>query len=184
MEDFIRRSTTCQAGTTFSHPTIKRADDFGATICAAQGIILNAVPGGPFSDLRLLNPRPLPFTVADAIRAMNVAMEFARNWAPALQVDRTIAGNIGITAFFMAWEVLNNGQPLGTDNYIPAQALRGTITSAASISSVPPLLAMPAMPAVNSLVCSRDAAQHVPRSQAVPPRPPAIKPRRSQQRRL
>ena len=72
------------AGSIFDHPLQKRADDFGTILCGAQGVIMNAVPGGPFADLRLLNPQPLPFTTTDAIRAMNVAIDFARDYAPIL----------------------------------------------------------------------------------------------------
>jgi hypothetical protein len=128
MEDFIRRSTDCTAGSIFDHPLQKLDDDFGTILCGAQGVIMNVVPGGPFADFRLLNPQPLPFTTADAIRAMNAAIDFARDYAPVLQLDPAVAARLGVAAFAVAWEVWVGGQPLGAQNIIPGASLSGIIT--------------------------------------------------------
>lgn len=129
MSDFIHMSTDCQAGTTFDSGTSKRSLDIGQVLYGSEGLILNAVPGGPFADFRLINIKPLPFTNADAIRAMNAAITFAQGFAPALQLTNAQAASLGVAAFAMSWAALNGGQPLGSVNIIPAADLAGTITA-------------------------------------------------------
>ncbi len=135
MEEYIRKNTECPDKAVFNNPSPKRADDFGAVLCGAESIIINAVPGGTFAGLRPMNARPLPFTAGDAIRAMNAAALFALSLAPLLQLDAQMAESLGYGAFAIAYGVLIEGKPLSSENVIPAEALAGTFTSAASTTT-------------------------------------------------
>lgn len=132
MDELIRRSSQCPTADEFNKGLQKRLNDFGAVICAAEAVIINAAPGTAFADYLVVRPRPFPWTAGDAVRAMNVVMQFARGYAPALQLDPETAAAVGVGAFAVAWEVLINNKPLSTSNVIPAQSLSGTITSMCS----------------------------------------------------
>ncbi|KAK0105772.1 hypothetical protein ONS95_004290 [Cadophora gregata] len=137
MEGFIRRSTDCAAANALDQPIAKRVDEFGPALCGAQGVIMNAVPGGPFADIRLMGIQPLPFAAAGAVRAMNAAMQFARNWAAQLQMTPEQAELFGVAVFAITELVNHQGAPLGTENTIPAESLSGTITQSQTMTSAP-----------------------------------------------
>jgi hypothetical protein len=135
MSEFIQISADCPAGITLDSTTAKRTLNFGDVLCGSEGLIVNAVPGGPFADFRLVNIQPLPFTNADAIRAMNAAISFARAFAPNLQLSPDQAALLGVAAFAISWALWNSGQPHDAVNVIPAAALAGTITKPPSPSA-------------------------------------------------
>lgn len=103
----------------------KRLDDLGGVICGAQAIILNAE--NALADLLVLQLNLLLFTAEDAARAMAIAIQFARDMAPALGVNAASASALGTAAFGLAWIVKMNNQALGTENVIPGNQLKGTM---------------------------------------------------------
>ncbi|KAH7312024.1 hypothetical protein BKA65DRAFT_558649 [Rhexocercosporidium sp. MPI-PUGE-AT-0058] len=137
MEGYMRRSTDCAAGNALDQTLAKRVDEYSAALCGAQGVILNAVPGEPFADFRLMSVQPLPFAAAGAVRAMNAAMQFAHNWAFQLHMTPEAAELLGVAAFAIAELVNHQGLPLGIDSTIPAESLTGTITLSQIITSAP-----------------------------------------------
>ena len=93
-EDYSR-SPDCKAGTSLNSNFQKRVDDVGVALCAARGVIINAVPGGALADLRVLQSQPLPFIGVDVVRALNAAMDFARQNAAMLRLDSVQAARLG-----------------------------------------------------------------------------------------
>lgn len=132
MGEMIRRTGNdhCPAAALFQHPELRRRiADLGAVICAAESILVNAAPGYAFADYLVVHPRALPWTAADAVRAMNTVMEMARGMASILQLDAETAASVGVGAFAVAYQVLVLGTPLGKSNVIPASALSGSAGS-------------------------------------------------------
>ena len=83
MNELIIRSKQCSAGDQFSSQKVrKRLNDFGGVICASEMLVINAAPGGMFSELLIPQPRAFPWAAADAVRAMNVVIAFARSQSP------------------------------------------------------------------------------------------------------
>lgn len=123
-------SNTCPDGDQFATRKLrKRLDNFGAVICASETLVLNAAPGGLFPELLVLQPQPFPWAAADAVRAMNAAIAFARIQAPNLQLTADQAAAVGVAAFAIAWEILINGNRLSATNVIPADSLEETTTT-------------------------------------------------------
>jgi len=112
MDGLIRRSNQCAAADDFNKRRQKRLADFGAVICGAEALIVNAAPGTAFADYLVVQPGALPWTAADAVRAMNTVMQFARDSAPALRLSPEKAALVGVGAFALAREVLINNKPL------------------------------------------------------------------------
>ncbi|KAL2070255.1 hypothetical protein VTL71DRAFT_13281 [Oculimacula yallundae] len=137
IEEFIRRSTERAAGNALGQSLVKRerTKDFGPVLCADQGIILNVVPGAPFAKIRLAGLEPLPLAVAGAVPAMNAAMDFADRMAPKLHTPHPAARRFAVFAFALSTLVFKFDQPLGVFNTIPAESLKGTITSAPASST-------------------------------------------------
>lgn len=132
MGEMIRRTGNdhCPAAALFQHPELhRRIADLGAVVCAAESILVNAAPGYAFADYLVVHPPALPWTAADAVRAMNTVMEMARGMAPILQLDAETAASVGVGAFAVAYQVLVLGTPLGKSNVIPASALSGSTGS-------------------------------------------------------
>lgn len=123
-EEIIRRET-CTAPA----KRRKRGADFASVVCGAENLLTNAVPGYAMADFRVMQPGPLPWTAADAVRAMTTVMQFARDMAPDLRLEPDMAAQLGVVAFAMAWEVLMNDKPLGAEIVIPAASLEGTVTA-------------------------------------------------------
>lgn len=129
-KSIVRISNDCSAGEDFTSQKLrKRLDDFGSVICASERLVMNAAPGGMFPELLVLQPQAFPWTTADATRAMNVVITFARTQALGLGITNDQAAAVGAAAFAIAWEVLINGRSLSTSNVIPASSLEGKITT-------------------------------------------------------
>ncbi|KIM94644.1 hypothetical protein OIDMADRAFT_60421 [Oidiodendron maius Zn] len=128
--DFLATvSDTCPAGQQFSSGKLrKRQANYGPAICASEALIQNAAPGGMFDELLVLQPQALPWTAADAVRAMNVAVGFAQAQAPDLRLTPARAGLVGVAAFAIAWDVYINNQKLSNSNTIPGNSLQGSTT--------------------------------------------------------
>jgi hypothetical protein len=133
MDELIARvSNSCPEGDRFATQKLrKRLDDYGAVICASETLVLNAAPGGPFPELLVLQPQPFPWTAADAVRALNVVIAFARTQAPDLGLTIDQAAAVGVAAFAIAWEIFINGNRLSTINVIPADSLEEATTTEA-----------------------------------------------------
>lgn len=131
-------SNTCPEGDRFTTQKLrKRLDNYGAVICAAETLVINAAPGGPFPELLLLQPQPFPWTAADAVRAMNVVIAFARTQAPDLALTTDQAAAVGVAAFAIAWEIFINGNRLSDINVIPADSLEETTTTTTTEAPCP-----------------------------------------------
>ncbi|KAH8690659.1 hypothetical protein BGW36DRAFT_439860 [Talaromyces proteolyticus] len=127
----VRISNQCPAGEVFIAQKLqKRLDDLGPALCASLRLVMNTTPGGMFPELIFLQPRAFPWTSADAVSAMNVAIAFARAQAPDLGITPDRAAALGTVAFAIAWEVLVYGQTLSTSNVIPAASLEGATMTA------------------------------------------------------
>lgn len=129
-ESIVRISNDCSAGETFTTQKLrKRLDDFGSVICASERLVMNAARGGMFPDLLVLQPQAFTWAAADAVRAMNVVIAFARTQALDLGITTDQAAAVGVVVFAISWEVLMNGRSLSINNVIPASSLEGKITT-------------------------------------------------------
>ncbi|KAI9678752.1 MAG: hypothetical protein M1817_005809 [Caeruleum heppii] len=104
----------------------KRVDGLGCVSSAANGIIVNARPGGPLHDLLLIKG-PLPLiTALEVVRAIDAAIAFAKASASELGIDNLEAKVIGTLAVLTAYNVIKVGVHLAANNVIPAASLRSS----------------------------------------------------------
>jgi hypothetical protein len=101
-------------------------------ICAAQQIILNASPGGPFEDLVVLQGKSLAWSAPLLIQAMQDVIAFAVAQARFTRLSNEAATTVGLYAFTLAYTVIKNNKPLSTENLIPASELKGSISTSPS----------------------------------------------------
>lgn len=143
INEMMHRSLDCQDGRDFdlANPSAKRAGlDYGQAICAAEAVIVSAVPEGPFNDLLLLNLTQLPIGFADAqvaiTQAANVFAAFVQAYAPLLTVPPELADQLAVYIFALAIDTVVQGSVLAEQNRIPSSIVNTTsLTTATSTSS-------------------------------------------------
>jgi hypothetical protein len=140
MAEMIQRSSECTDGDNFDHGNQRRAggSGYGAAICGAEAVLNNAIPGAAFAEFRVLRPGPLPFGAADAVRAMNTVVHYARTLAQALALTPEQAAAVAVAAGALALNAAVFQIPIGTANVVPASSLTGSLSMPSmSITSAP-----------------------------------------------
>lgn len=153
MDEVMHRLTDCADGRDFDsqrNAAKRSGESLGGAICATEGVIAMAGPGGPFHDILLLNPNNLNIGFADpagdVARAAGVAADFVRDYAPLLGaaiVDPAFLEQLAFALFFLAIDTLMNGAPLDEKNRIPSSLIKtsptptATPTSSSSTKSCP-----------------------------------------------
>lgn len=137
--EIIARSKDCPAGDSFKINGIRLKqrvdDDWGAVICASEQVLLNTGADMPFGDLLALRLEPLRWSAQEAVRAMGVVLQSARDLAGNMGVTPNVAASIGVAVFALVTFNLIQGQPLGTENTIPGDNLKGTMTVSATLAT-------------------------------------------------
>jgi hypothetical protein len=105
-----------------------------------------AGPGGPFSDLVLIDSNLWPYgwnnPVGDVARAAGVVRDFGQECTALLTVGPELVGQFSIFIFSLALDALVKNTPLQESNRIPSSLVTATKTfltsaSAPSTSSCP-----------------------------------------------
>ncbi|KAJ4359515.1 uncharacterized protein N0V89_000070 [Didymosphaeria variabile] len=139
LTEMVTRNHQCPAGDSFSGNNERlrqRLDtDWPAAICGSEQILLNVAPELAFGDVLLLRLQPLLWTAQEAVRAMGVVMQFARDLAENMGVTPEIAASIGVAVFALVTLNIVEEQPLAKENRISGDKLQGTMTPSASFAS-------------------------------------------------
>lgn len=109
--------------------------NLGHAVCAAEGAATMAQPGGPLSDLLLLEPYPFLFKRGDFQDAARVVEEFVRAYAPLLTIDEEAATDLALFLFALALDTIVDNLVLGTNNPIRASRLEADITRPTTTAS-------------------------------------------------
>lgn len=143
IDEMMHRSLDCQDGHDFdvANPATKRDGlTYGSAICAAEAVMVGAVPDGPFNDLLLFNSTQLPFQFADSqvtlAHAASVFADFVQAYAPLLKVSPELANQLAVFVFVLAYDTVVQGNVLAEQNRIASSIIKTTsLTTATSTSS-------------------------------------------------
>ncbi|KAH5469686.1 hypothetical protein HBI22_195710 [Parastagonospora nodorum] len=138
LSEMIDRSQQCPAGD--SKPGMKVAqsngvsmkalvDDTGAIKCAAEAIILNSFPGGPFSDLGSVTGEQPGWSSSDMIEVASSVSTFATSLVKSFGGNAAGATTLAFAAVYIAYVQIAGKQRLTTVNWIPGSELKGTLSA-------------------------------------------------------
>ncbi|KAH4219132.1 hypothetical protein HBI06_191950 [Parastagonospora nodorum] len=136
LTEMIDRSQQCPAAV--GKPGAKEApvkgqagqdviENIGAIICAAQSLVLNALSGGPFSDLTSLTGKQPAWASSGLVDAVSAVTSFAITQTKAFGVGETGATTLAIYSVYLAYLKIHEGKALGLVNWIPGVNFKGTI---------------------------------------------------------
>jgi hypothetical protein len=142
LTEMIDRSQQC--GASVKQPTVKNAQvkegpvggiagQLGAIICAAQTIVLNAFPGGPFAELGLNQGKRLAWALPDLVQATADVAAFASEQARYMALASVDTASLAFWAIYLAYTRIKNNIPLGTANWISGSELKEPV----GMSSLP-----------------------------------------------
>ncbi|KAK0617748.1 hypothetical protein B0T14DRAFT_605745 [Immersiella caudata] len=162
LDEFMQRSKECKAGDDFdkqhASPARKRAvGSYGEALCASEAVIGGIQPGGLWNDLLLLEPTGVHFgfkTDSDSGTASAAASqfsEFARAYAPLMDVSPERADQIGSYILALAVDTIVQGVALSEKNRIPATM----VTTSGSPSPTGT-----GCPDKNTIICGIPVDQH------------------------
>jgi len=143
----MMRTTECEDGTKFDreHSSKRRANSrLGKAICAYQGVILNM--GAALSDLMQTDfgvlDFAIPATPPDRAAASELTLQLMEEYAALMNLPMDRARVLAAYLFALTIGVVIDGNPLGTNNKIPASLVqtgaptsRLTQTTASATSS-------------------------------------------------
>lgn len=138
--EMIERSQQCAAGdafpTTKSFRTRELENRYGAIICAAQQVVLNASPGAPFAELALLQGKQSSWSSPILMQAMGEVIGFAVKQARFMKLSDEAATHLGFYSFMLAYTVINNKKPLSRVNWILGNDLKGSMTESPTHTTI------------------------------------------------
>lgn len=129
--EVMRRTTQCPEGRKFDFESPSKRDTatYGGALCGAMGALSMAAPGGLFHDVMLVNAPAFIFTAGQVADAAQVVVDFARDYAPLLDVPADVAENIAHYFFALAIDTIVENVPLGEKNPIRHSIISGTVTA-------------------------------------------------------
>ncbi|KAI9869730.1 MAG: hypothetical protein M1830_005152, partial [Pleopsidium flavum] len=125
LQDFIAMESGCKG-----YKKMKRAIDAACLQSAAEGLVLNAAPGGALDGLFFV--QGVAFQIGgiarrEYVQALNNVQQFAAGLAGQLNIDNKKAATLGALAFALVYKVYIDGQSLTEQNVFAANEI-GTAT--------------------------------------------------------
>lgn len=135
LSEMIDRSQQCAAGDVKANKAAQQngvsmkalADDTGAIKCAAEAIVLNSFPGGPFSDLGSMTGEQPGWSSPDMIELASSVKTFAAGLLKTFGGNTVGATTLAFAAVCIAYVQIAGKQRLTTVNWIPRSELKGVM---------------------------------------------------------
>jgi len=128
VQDYIAKESGCK-----NYKKTKRAIGADCLQSSAEGLLMNAVPGGAFDGLFFA--QGVAFQIGgiarrEYVQALLNVQQFAAGLAGQLNIDNKKAATLGALAFALVYKVYIDGQSLTEQNVFAANEIgTGTITS-------------------------------------------------------
>lgn len=126
IEEIMRLSGACEDGRAFDNQPSRRKHGGGyrRALCAAESVVANTQPGGPLSDIMLMDPKKHAFgfreSVGDVFRGANVLVNFVLSYRAMLSIERDKAVQVANYLFALGIIIYDEDQGLRERNRIKA----------------------------------------------------------------
>jgi hypothetical protein len=150
ISEMIDRSQQCAAGNVNPGAKVAQLNDLSVKVqagdataikCAAEAVVLNSFPGGPFSDLSSITGDQPGWSSPDMADVVTSVTGFALAQYKSLGGTAAGATTLAIAAVYIAYVQIRGRTPLGTVNWISGGDLKGTMSvSPTTIMATPTMM--------------------------------------------